>query len=161
MNFIFILSALLFVIVALYVTKQLISLGKRLKEINLAISIYFVCSTISIGMIAYCLVADLINHFNHSNSNTIRNENLILIGAGIGLALIIVIFSQMLSAFIYNLLFDDAKDEMVMEFANNNIYMALMRGGIIIGFTLALLPLIEIIFSMFVPNAPIRGGSYN
>jgi hypothetical protein len=67
----------------------------------------------------------------------------------------------MLSAFIYNLLFDDAKDEMVMEFANNNIYMALMRGGIIIGFTLALLPLIEIIFSMFVPNAPIRGGSYN
>jgi hypothetical protein len=161
MNIIFILSSLLFVIVALYVTKQLLSIGKRLKEINLAIAIYFVAATISIGMIAYNLVSELINHFNHTITSTIKNQNIVLIGAGLGLALIIVIITQLLSGFIYNILFDNAKEEQVKEFANNNIYMAIIRGGILIGFTLAIIPLIEIVFSMFVPNLPIRGGGYN
>jgi hypothetical protein len=161
MNIIFILSSLLFVIVALYVTKQLLSIGKRLTEINLAIAIYFLAATISIGIIAYNLVSELINHFNHATTSTIKNETIVLIGSGLGLALIIVIITQLLSGFIYNILFDNAKEEQVKEFANNNIYMAIIRGGILIGFTLSMIPLIEIVFALFVPNLPIRGGGYN
>lgn len=162
MNIIFILSALIFVFLALYCTKQLLSLGKRLKDINISIAIYFVAATLSIGAVAYALVKDLIDHFSHAQIITIKNENITLLGAGVGLALLIVIASQLLSLFVYNTMFDNTKEDTIKEFASNNIYMALIKGGMVIGFTLAMLPLIEIIFNLLIPNKPIlRGGGYN